>query len=106
MEWRRRESNPRKISIEIWNPLLVLPLWIWSLAHQHRGGLAFQVDVVLAAHVDSDAADRSAREPPGHLARVVGGDAGAAVAADAQALPGKHEFSWLGLERTLPDFRI
>ena len=49
-------------------------------------GLALEVEVRLAADVDRDAPDRPAGEAPRLGPRVVGGDAGAAVAPDAEPL--------------------
>src|SRR5439155_4772813 len=67
---------------------------------------ALQVDVMLAAHVDGDAVDRADGEAPGHLTRVIGGDAGTVVAPHAESLAGDHEFSRLSLDRTLADLRV
>jgi hypothetical protein len=56
------------------------------LAGEHGLGFALEVDVGVAADVDRDPFDRAAGERVRVLARVVGGDRLAAVAADAQAL--------------------
>ena len=54
---------------------------------EHRGGLAFEVEVGLAADVDRDPLDGAAGEPVRALPRVVVGDGVGAVAADARASP-------------------
>jgi hypothetical protein len=43
-------------------------------ARDRGGGLAFEVDVGLAAHIDGGEVDRAAGEGPGPLAGVVVGD--------------------------------
>src|SRR6266550_443752 len=83
-----------------------MSLRVSLLAHHHRGSFPLHVDVMLAAHVDRDAIDLSAGEAPGHLARIVGSDAGAAVAADAEALPRNHELAGLRLDRALAYLRV
>jgi hypothetical protein len=54
-----------------------------SFAGEHGGGLAFEVDVGLAADVYGDAVQGAAGEGPGRFARVVVGDRFAAVPSDA-----------------------
>src|SRR5258708_5899197 len=76
------------------------------LAHHHRGSFALHIDVVLAADIDRDAIDLAPGEAPGHLARVVGSDAGAAVATDAETLPCNHELAGLRLDRALAYLRV
>src|SRR4029077_15433784 len=73
---------------------------------EHGRGLAFQVEVGLAADVDHDPVDGAAGEPVRRAARVVAGDGGAAVASDAQALAGELEVTGLGLDATLADFAV
>src|SRR4051794_4807166 len=73
------------------------------LAHDHGDGFAFEVGVGLAAHVDRHPVDRAAGEPPRHHARVVAGDAGAAVATHAQPLAADHELPRLRLDGRLTD---
>ena len=75
-------------------------------ASEHRGGLALEVDVRLAADVDRDAVDRAACELVGVGARVVVGDRFAAVASDAQPLAGDHELAGLGLDIPLADLGV
>ena len=67
-------------------------------------GLALQVDVGVAAHVDRDPLDRAAGEPVRGLARIVVGHRLAAVAADAQALAREAEFPGWVLIRPSPTF--
>src|SRR5215475_2506463 len=76
------------------------------LAGEHGGRLAFQVEVGLAADVDRYPLDGAAGEPVGAFARVVAGDRRAAVAADAQALPGQLEVAGLVPDPPLPDLAV
>src|SRR5262249_2356858 len=76
------------------------------LAGEHRGRLALEVEVRLAADVDRYPLDGAAGEPVGPLARVVAGDRGAAVAADAQALPGQLEVAGLVPDPPLADLAV
>src|SRR3954447_11291421 len=57
------------------------------LARHHRDGLAFEVDVRLAADVDRDAVDGPACEGPWRGTGVVAGDRGAAVFSAPPPLP-------------------
>jgi hypothetical protein len=73
------------------------------LAGKNGGRLAFEIQVRLAADVDGDPLDDAAGEPVGPFARVVAGDRRAAVAADAQALPGQLEVAGLVPDPPLAD---
>src|SRR5689334_23035556 len=73
---------------------------------EHGSGLAFQVEIWLAADVDRDPLDRAAGKPPGPLAGVVADNGRAAVTADAQALTGQLEVAGLGLDARLADLPV
>ena len=75
-------------------------------AGHHGDGLAFEVDVRVAADVDGDAVDGAAGERPGHGAGVVVGDGLAAVTADAEALAGDGELAGLGLDPAFADLVV
>ena len=77
-----------------------------SFAGEHGGGFAFEVDVGFAADVDGDAFDRAAGEPVRRFTRVVVGDGGSAITADAQAFAGEPEGARLGLDPALADFAV
>src|SRR5215472_5007247 len=77
-----------------------------SLPGEHRLGLAFEVEVGLAADVDRDPLDGAAGEPVRRLARVVLGDGRAAVPADTQSLAGQLEGAGLGLDAALADLVV
>src|SRR5215475_1596731 len=76
------------------------------LAGEHRGRLALEVEVRLAADVDRDPLDGAAGEPVGPLARVIAGDRRAAVATDAQALPGQLEVAGLVPDPPFADLAV
>src|SRR4051794_39757519 len=76
------------------------------LAHHHRDGFAFEVGVRLATDVDRDPLDGAPREAPRHLARIVVGDARAAVATDAKSLATDDELAWLRLDRGLANLLV
>src|SRR4051812_28671212 len=63
------------------------------LAHEHRDGLALEVDVGFAADVDGYPLDGAAGEAPRHHARIVVRDAGATVTADTEPLAADHELA-------------
>src|SRR4051794_32263497 len=65
------------------------------LTGHHRRGLARQVHVRLAAHIDGDAFDGPAAEAEGRHARVVRGDGVAAVASHAEPVPRNRELAGL-----------
>src|SRR6201995_5061150 len=76
------------------------------LPREHGLGLAFEVDVGVAADVDGDALDRAAGEGVRVLPRIVVGHRLAAVPADAQALAGQAEHPGLGLDPALADLLV
>src|SRR3954452_18515668 len=76
------------------------------LARHHRDGLAFAVDVRLAAAVDRDAVDGPACEGPWRGTGVVAGDRVAAVSSDAQPFPTQRELARLGLDPPLADLDV
>src|SRR3954469_13980752 len=76
------------------------------LAHQYGGGLALEVDELLAAHVDGDAMGRAAGEAPGPFTGVGVGHARRTIASDAQAFSGEHELAGLGLDLGLADVGV
>src|SRR4051794_25928643 len=75
------------------------------LAAHHRDGLALEVDVGVAAHVDRDPVDDAAGELAG-VSGVVRGHRVAAVATDAQALAADGELARLRLDAALPDLDV
>src|SRR5215472_14183626 len=78
----------------------------WSLAGQHGGGLALEVEVGFAADVHGDPLNGATGEPVRVLAGVVVGNGRAAIAADAQALAGELEVAGLGLDPALADLAV
>src|SRR5215475_10992838 len=76
------------------------------LAGEHRGRLALEVPVRLAADVDRHPLDGAAGESVGAFARVVAGDRRAAVPADAQALTGQLEVAGLVPDPSLADLAV
>src|SRR5689334_1214578 len=90
---------------EIWTRNGLLMPRCWLLARDHRGGLAFEVDVGLAADVDRHHVDGAAGEVPGALARVVGGDAGPAPA-DGQVRAGEAKLPGLSFDASLADLLL
>src|SRR4051812_48740419 len=82
------------------------PVSMLLLAHHHRHRFAFQIGVRLATDIDGYPLDRAAREAPRHHARIVIGDAGAGVAADAQPFATDHELAGLCLDRGLADLLV
>src|SRR4051794_11463484 len=76
------------------------------LAHEHGDGLVLEVGVGLAADVDGYPLDGAPGEAPGHLPRIVAGNACATVAADAKSLAGQRELAGLSLDRGLADLLV
>ena len=78
----------------------------YLLPHEHQGGLAFEVDVRFAAHVERDAVDGAAGERERRCAGVVLGESLARIAAEAQGCPRDRERAELGLDSTLADLLV
>src|SRR5450756_1294284 len=82
------------------------PKGLRSLAHQHRGRLTLEINVRLAAHVNRDALDRTARKAVGPLAGVVLRHRIPDIAANGQPFARDHVPTWLGLDTPLTDLLL